>query len=267
MINAIDFRSWCFYAAFVCLYAVNSGLVTGQEEPGFVVDRATFESWVFQRDGSLSEGLRSLEAEFDRVLRGVKSSAELSSLEEEQLKLAGKGDIKRFVDLVYQTYIPIAGRDLSDDLFDDAWEKTLPLQKRLNNGLFEEGSLFQKVLMRVLSEEEKQAWSDARAERWAREKRIIVDAFISRFERSVPLIQRQREKLQEILVNQTFNIRNMDENGIYVIQYVFSKIDEEICKELFDEEQLKLMIHIRREGNEMGHWLVEEGVLVEDSVK
>jgi hypothetical protein len=48
---------------------------------------------------------------------------------------------------------------------------------------------------------------------------------------------------------------------------VFSKIDEQVCRELFDEEQLKLMAHIRREGNEMGHWLVEEGVLVEDSLK
>lgn len=267
MINALNFRSWCFYTVFVCSYAVNSGFVAGKEEPGFVLDRVTFESWVFQRDGSLSEGLRSLEAEFDRVLSGVKSSADLSRLEEEQLKLAGKGDIKRFVDLVYQTYIHVGGRDLSDELFNDAWEKTLPLQKKLNNGLFEEGSLFQKVLMRVLSEEEKKAWNDARNERQIREKKIVVDAFIARFERSVPLLQRQREKLQQVLISQTPKIRNMDENGIYVIQYVFSKLDEDLCKELFDEEQFKLMSHIRREGNGMGHWLVEEGVLVEDALK
>lgn len=251
--------------AFAIVVTASSAL--GEDDSGFMLDRAAFESWVFQQDGSQAEGLRRLEAEFDRILRSVKSSAELSTSEEKMLVLAGKGDIKRFIDLVYQAYIPIGGKDLSDEAFNDAWERTLPLQRKLNNGLFEEGSLFHKVLMRVLSEEERIAWINMKTEQLKREKIIIVDVFIADLERSVPLLQRQREKLREILVEQTPQVRNPDENGLFIIHYFFSKIDEQVCNELFDEEQIRLMSGVRRQGQEMGQWLVEEGVLMEEPSK
>ena len=151
-----------------------------------------------------------------------------------------------------------------DDSFEDAWEKTLPLQKKLSKGLFEEGSLFQKVLMRVLSQDEKAAWLTARNEQSKREKAILVDVFIADLERIVPLLKTQRDKLRELLLEKTPNSRSFDENGIFVIHYFFAKIDEQTCRELFDADQIKLMENVRREGLQMAPLLADEGMVLEE---
>ena len=79
-------------------------------------------------------------------LDSIERAGGLSKAQIEKLRLAGRGDVARFFRKVDAIKEECKGLNFNDRKFQEIWQKIQPLQAEFNAGLFDEKSLFQKVL-------------------------------------------------------------------------------------------------------------------------
>jgi hypothetical protein len=118
-------------------------------------------------EGGAGNGRRLLNAALERRIEAIDANCRLSGAQRRKLQLAGRGDIKRFLDRVdaVRPTSPRTDDDLEDlTLCGMAWswddEARVPARRF---GLFEQGSLFSKMVKTLLTESQAAAFEAARS--------------------------------------------------------------------------------------------------------
>jgi hypothetical protein len=113
------------------------------------VERANFDRWLFADEQSESEHWKHL----DKMLRAKVEDAgqehKLTFRQRAKLRLAGRGDIKRFFDRVEESRIDFEAQRQSFRTGHPALLRLEPLARNYNVGPFGDGSLFAKTFRKI----------------------------------------------------------------------------------------------------------------------
>jgi hypothetical protein len=118
----------------------------------FVVARESYDQWIFGRSTKAQHNIKLMELLRSNIAR-ASLQFQLTPVQEEKLRLAGRGDIKRFFDQVEEKRQEFE-RSRTDFRRCQAFARELgPLRLASKNGPLGEGSLFAKTLKKMLAEQ------------------------------------------------------------------------------------------------------------------
>src|SRR6056297_515781 len=196
----------------------------GQDD--FVIDAAAAEAWVFQNHGDRPQAEKAIAAQLEISITQINRKFSLTSEQEQTLRLAASGDIKRFFDSADLVIKKISGLKVGQNEFNDAWQLTIPIQQKMRQGLFADNSLFQKVLYNILEPAQSEALIEAEKELLARKLKALVNASIAQIEFSIPLTSTQRNKLSGLLIDKLKDVSLDHEYVQYLILLRLAQFDK-----------------------------------------
>jgi hypothetical protein len=248
------------------LLALLSGMlcaapVTAQN-PAISIEQ--FDAWIFQGLPGRGQATReAIESRVDQEILRISRAITLEDAQTSRLKLAGKGDVKRFfdrVDKARRQFLAMQDR-LERNNLNEAYQLAMPLQQELTAGLFGPKSLLQKSIPSTLDEQQMEAWQREieRSDRVRAERAVTL--FIAQMQRQVPMTADQRTRLAELLNARVKSVRTTDRYTPYLIQYRMSEVPRETFVKMFDVEQMKAIDHSIRQGQAMGAMVRQRGLL------
>lgn len=223
----------------------------------FEIGPEQFDQWVF--GGQFGNGeRRSGEAKLSDLLearcQSVQRVVHLSDSQVMKLKLAGHGDIHRFMQKVEVVRVKFDQVRHDQQRFNEIWQDIQPLQEQMNAGLFDGKSLFQKVLGAILDEQQANTLNQDEFERRKFGYEACIGRMIVQLEKSVPLTSRQREILIESL-RDTPPPARFGPNDQYYVLWRLSEVPEEKLRPTFTALQWNLIQRQRQQGAQMKGFL------------
>ncbi|MFO0890155.1 MAG: hypothetical protein U0790_13575 [Isosphaeraceae bacterium] len=109
----------------------------------------SFEDWAFDGMAGAAKFRQQLEKLLDRKLAEVKQVFHLSEAQERKLRLAGKGDVQRVLDLIEQTRREFERSRSNPDRLVELRRNLRLIELRVSDGLFEMDSLLTKTLRKL----------------------------------------------------------------------------------------------------------------------
>jgi hypothetical protein len=230
--------------------------------PNFVMDDNQFDQWVF--GGPMNSGAarrNRLESLLTLQVDHVARACNLSEIQKRKLVLAGKGDIKRFLDKVDEKRKKFEKVKTDQNKINEIYQELQPLQVALNSGLFNEGSLFSKTLKNTLEGE-----AATRFEKVANEKRRFryhakVELAVAQLDQSVGFSDEQRSKLVDVIMSETRPPARYGQYDYWVVMYQAGRIPESKVRPQFDDKQWALLKRQFDQMRGMGNWLRSAGML------
>ncbi|MEM9658291.1 MAG: hypothetical protein AAF961_08025, partial [Planctomycetota bacterium] len=108
-------------------------------------------------------------------------------------------------------------------------------------GLFNDGSLFRKVLQTALTATQREAYgivtADRRRYRYAAKVRLLIAGF----ERSVPMTEKQRGELVDLVLEALDPPEAPSQYDYTFAMYAASQVPQDRLTEVFDEAQLRAL--------------------------
>jgi len=126
----------------------------------------------------------------------------ITGAQKKKIELAGKGDIKRFLDSIEEKrrrLVAATGEKEEDRVREELSASSWSLE----NGLFDEGSLFVKMVKKSLSQDQLARYQSDRHEARAFEHQAHVEAVVGIFERTLGFDDEQRRRLKSLLLAET----------------------------------------------------------------
>jgi hypothetical protein len=250
----------CLAPLIVCCWLPWVATAAAQE-PEFDVKQ--FDSLIFEAIESPENPLAVLESQVDLEVTRISQSIDLQDDQVEQLRLAGRGDIKRFYDRVEQARRKFqeSAQRLNQASPDDMYEIAMPLQSSLKKGLFGRGSLFQKVVANSLDDQQSVALQRHLSRINELQAEGAVRVFVVKIGYYVPMTSVQRSKLTELLLEDATWVINDPHYSFLIVVYQFGKVPRQKYEAIFDEKQMKAVDVLIQAGVQLGEHLEQEGVI------
>ena len=229
-----------------------------EQGPQFEVRLEQIDQWVFGnvvgRGQSGTSGIDRLNVLLSARCEGIASVVSLSEDQVRKLRLAGRGDIHRFMEKVDAVHVKFEAVRNDQEKMNQMWQEVQPLQQQFQAGLFGAGSLFNKVLSEILDEQQlyNVRTDEQKRQRFGYQARIW--RALAQLERSTPLTKEQRDKLLDLLLATPPPLRFGQHDHYYVL-WQLSKIPEEKIRPHFDETQWKAILLHRKQGDRMAGFL------------
>ena len=193
--------------------------------------------------------------DLDRVCR-------ITEAQKNKLRLAGRGDIKRFFDKVEA--LKRKFQQGQNDPNTNIWQEIQPLQVELNAGLFGDDSIYAKTIRRTLSPDQ-----EARFEGLARERinvrfRATVEWFVAHLDKGLGLTEDQRQRFIDLLVRETRAPRKFGQGDYWYLMLRMAGLPETKLKPIFDAPQWRLLSRQFVQAKAMAQRLKAAGVLAEE---
>jgi hypothetical protein len=208
-----------------------------------IIDEQQLDSMIFQRDGNAAGARRRLDSQLSLQLDDIDRVCKLTEAQKVKLQLAARGDIKRFFDrweALKRNFKPL---DQRQPEFQQEYQKLhqniRPLQLALQSGLFRDDSLIHKSFHDALTEQQQASYAAMERERRLFHHRASVALAVSTLEQAVPLRDVQRQKLIDLLVNETKPAQKPGQYDYYYLMWQFSRLPDEKTKSMFDDVQRK----------------------------
>ena len=136
------------------------------------------EQQLFHQHQTAKKARKHLEKKLGSRIGILEGVFGLTETQKSDLELSGMGDIHVFMrecDKLIKKWKPDQGN------WNQIWQELHPLQSRLNLGLHEEGSMFNRTLMSLLNESQRSSLEDRREQMRVREAK--ADTSVGRFNR------------------------------------------------------------------------------------
>lgn len=243
----------------VFIVCVHVTLVLPAIAQGPAVDPVEFQGWIFGEIGRPEMPLSFLEEQIELQISRISSSIDLSDDQISHLRLAGRGDVKRFYDRMEQVRRHVVA--LSQEQKDDgsAHRLTMPLRKELRKGLFGGGSLFQKVVVTSLDDQQSAVLQRHLSRLNQLQTEIAVRTFVAKIGCYLPLTSVQRTKLTDVLLENVDSVGGDSNYRFHIVLYRFSCVPRQQYETFFDENQMQMIVELTRAGLEIGEHLKQEG--------
>jgi hypothetical protein len=190
----------------------------------------------------------------------VNAAKELLDLNEQQvatLKLACSGDISRIIQDIAELELHTKDIDLqkmgnNQEEMQKIWPMVMPARQRIELGLHKKDSLFLKAFDSVLSKEQQEKYQQHEQKKTARKVLAITKMTLVEMEGKLPLTQKQRNKIVE-LVEKNPLPKSIDDNTSYYIGLtILSRLPKEQLSEILTEDQVKIFQQMTRNGAQFG---------------
>lgn len=205
---------------------------------------------------------RFLEARLQEKL-GNCSDFGLSGDQRAKLELAGRGDIKHFldrVDEVRQRFLAAQGdRFAVTALIREC--KSFPNAIRV--GVFEEGSLFAKTFARVVTREQFAHATTARLERERGLYREAIADTVAKLSRSMSLTDDQRQRFASVLLSETRPPAKSGDSRVAFVMYKAARVPRSKLEPIFDADQRRLLWKLLESYEHIEEFLKDDGFVFE----
>ncbi|MDA1055248.1 MAG: hypothetical protein O3C40_32915 [Planctomycetota bacterium] len=229
-------------------------------DQGFEMSESNFDQWIFGVPTS-DHGRKRVESLLTLNVEAINHVCGLTEDQVAKLELAGQGDIKRFYDDVAVLHDKFMKVRRNRNAVNNFYQELLPLQARVNAGLFKEASFFRKVLNRTLNDEQSSAYEAAEWERGQFRYHAKLALVVSMIERTMPLRAEQRERFIQVLKEETQPPKAFGQYDYYVVLYQLGTVPDLKLKPIFDEAQWKVFQQHAAQGQAMGVWLKQQKLL------
>jgi hypothetical protein len=226
---------------------------------------AQFEQWVFPQDRTAAGARRRLDSQLAVKINEIDGACKLTDQQAKKLRLAGRGDIKRFFDgyeKVKQKF-----RSLNNDVqrLQDVMPDINPLRASLQAGLFDNDSLLTKSLRNTLTAEQFERYDAVVRERRAYRHRATVERAVAMIEQQgAPLRAAQRRDLITLLMNETRPSRAPGQYDFYLVMIQLGRLPEEKMKPLLSETQWKVLTRLVDRYRQVEPALRQQGLLADE---
>lgn len=226
----------------------------------FNVPEETFDQWVFGGK-TTSQVTKRLDSLLLLQVESVERACELSDAQKKKLQLAGRGDMKRFFSAVEEKRKKFREARRDQNRFNNIWQEIQPLQLRFNSGIFDEKSLFYKVLKRTLDPDQSEEYEEREQERWKFRYEAKVELAVAMMETGVPLRDVQRQKFVKLLLEETEPPAKFGQYDYYVVLYKAAKVPKEKLQPIFDDGQWRAVTQLLAHGRGMEATLRTNGFI------
>jgi hypothetical protein len=220
------------------------------------------DQWVFGRLGGSAGAHAKLDSALLLRIETVDRVCRITEVQKNKLRLAGRGDIKRFFDKVEA--LKRKFQQGQNDPNANIWQEIQPLTIELNDGLFGDDSLYAKTIGRTLSPEQAARFQIQESERAAVRYHATIDWFISHLDKGLGMTEDQRRRFSELLASDTHPPRRFGQGDYWYLMLQITRLPEAKVRPIFDEPQWRLLTHQFPQGRGMAQRLKLLGVLVDD---
>lgn len=225
-----------------------------------------FERWIFQNVSNAEQARLQLASAIELEIARIEQGTPLLEPQKERLRLAGQGDIKRFYDRVEQArqqFREFEGK-VDQNNISKLHMLTVPLSQELQKGLFGPKSLFKKVVLTTVNEQQ----AITMREEEKRQQRVRMEnatkVFIAQMGRQIPLTAVQRDSLLKLAMDDLKNVEATGPYASYLMTYRLSELPREKFEAILDDAQMKAFDKSLQRGRAMKATLVQQGLLDDD---
>jgi len=226
----------------------------------FDVPEETFDQWVFGGK-TTSQVTKRLDSLLLLQVESVQRACELSDAQKKKLQLAGRGDMKRFFGSVEEMRQKFREVRRDQNRFNNIWQEIQPLQMRFNSGIYDDKSLFYKVLKRTLDSDQSEQYDEREQERRRFRYEAKVELAVAMMETGVPLRDVQRRKFVTLLLKETEPPTKFGQYDYYVVLYKAAKLPKEKLQPIFDDGQWRAVTQLLAHGRGMEATLRTNGFI------
>ncbi len=220
------------------------------------------DQWVFGRYGGSGGARNKLDSSLLVRIQDLERECGLTEAQKQKLRLAGRGDIKRFFDRVQA--LKRKFQQGQNDPNTNIWQEIQPLQVELNTGLFGDDSLYAKTIRRTLSPDQAARFESVSRERKSFRFRATADWFVVHLDKGLGLTDDQRQRFVELLVNEAQPPRKFGPGDYWYLLLQTARLPEPKLKPIFDAPQWRLLSRQFAQARGMEQWLKTNGVLGDD---
>jgi hypothetical protein len=220
------------------------------------------DQWVFGRYGGSGGARNKLDSSLLLRIQDLERACGITEVQQRKLRLAGRGDIKRFFDKVEE--LKRKYQRGQNDSNANIWQEIQPLQVELNTGLFGDNSLYAKTIRRTLNHDQAARFESVSHERTSFRFRATVDWFVVHLDKGLGLTDDQRKQFVELLVNEARPPRKFGPGDYWYLLLQTARLPEAKLKPVFDAPQWRLLSRQFAQAKGMEQWLKTNGVIADD---
>ncbi len=190
----------------------------------------------------------------------IERVAPLSDEQKNKLRLAGHSDVKELfleVDEIKKK-CEVMKKDLR--WLNNVWPMVQPLQMKMRSNIFDDNSMFAKVIKRTLDSEQAAIYGQQEEERRQFRYKATIGLVTTMLENGIPFRDQQRQKFLEILSRETKPPNKFGQYDQFYVYYQAGKIKDKL-RPIFDEAQWKALSQMFRRGEGMEAHLRKQGIL------
>lgn len=224
-----------------------------------------FDSWIFQGSGNEQAARQSLASKVQLEISRIEQFAEFSDAQKDTIRLASKGDVKRFFDRVERARDEFrALGEVAQNQINEAYQLAMPLQQELTAGIFGDQSLVHKVIMASLNDEQSEKMELQEQRRQRQRLKTATKLWIAGLGRKMPLTIKQRTQLLELAETIVTSVPNNPRYIPYLVAYRFDQVPKDQLREFFDDAQWKVVEQTLRNAKRFEGILKNAGMLADD---
>ena len=224
-----------------------------------------FDQWVFGgRNASAAKS--RMDSLLTMKIEEVEKTCGINEAQKAKLRLAGRGDVKRFFDRVEDKRKKFQAVKNDQNKVNEIFQEIQPLQVTLAQGPFGEGSIFLKSLKRSLDPGQSEKYERVEREKQLFRYRAKVDLVVAMLDNAVGFNADQRRKFAKLLVEQTKPPRKFGQWDYQVVLLQASRLPADKVKPLFDDAQWRALGQQFEQAKGMETFLLKNGFLAEDDL-
>jgi hypothetical protein len=230
----------------------------------FVMNDAQFDQWAFGGVGNLATIQRRMDSLLTLKIEEVHRTCLLTDDQKQKLRLAGRGDVKRFFDRIEEKRRKYLNRQFAQNEIGPVFQELQPLQTAMNAGLFHESSFFAKAVPRTLDEGQAERLAEAARTKKADMYRSKVLLAVTTLGKTLGLNAEQRQKFTAVLVEETRPPKVFGQQDVYAVLYQASRLPEEKLRPIFDDAQWLVLSRHLTQAKSMEPFLKSNGYVPDD---
>jgi hypothetical protein len=185
-----------------------------------------------------------LDERLNLKLDWIEASCRTSDEQKKKLQIAGRRDIKRFLDEMREMKRQYRQVKADPIQFAKLQKRLAEIQTSSAADLFGEASFLSKMLARALSDAQKVAYAKAAEESRAFEHRAAVEQAVRFCDLAIGLTDDQRRRLTELFVNETRQMKRKESSELslqFLMVLQTAKLSRDKLRPIFDAEQWEVM--------------------------
>ncbi len=225
-----------------------------------------FDQWVFG-----GRNIPSIRTRMDSLLAlkidDANRVCKLSDAQKKKLTLAGKGDLKHFFDRVAEKKRRFQLLKNDQNKINEIFQEIQPLQLILNNGPFDDGSIFAKTIPKTLDDAQMGLYRQVLGEKNRYRYRAKVELVVATLDQALGMKGDQRKKLVELILAETRPPTRYGQYDYYLVMYQMARLPEDRIKPLFDDAQWKVLQNQFTQAKGMEQFLEQNGFVIDEKDK
>ena len=208
-----------------------------------------FDMWIYGNNFQMNRTLGlpnngprvRLDTMLAQKLEDLQKVCKVSDAQKEKLRLAGRGDINRFLEEVEVKRKKFEEVRRDQNKFGQFYQQIQPLRATFQAGLFADGSFFAKALKRNLDGAEAARFDADRREHSAFRYAASVDMLTARLGLALGLTDDQRGRASRVIIDNTRPPKAMGQQEFNVVFYQASTVPLAKFKDILDADQIKVL--------------------------